>query len=101
MSLSVEEWFYIILPVILIFLRERHFAFTQSVLVCVVLFLILSFASRYLLFMELESIDLYLWDVIFRKRVECRIDSLMIGVMGGLIYFKYNRLIVEIVLIYF
>ena len=34
-------------------------------------------------------------DVIFRKRVECRIDSLMIGVMGGLIYFKYNRLIVE------
>ena len=82
-SLSVEEWFYILFPITLIIVRSKKLSFSNIVTICIIFFFILSFTFRYYIYQNLEDIDIIKWDLYFRKRVECRFDSLMVGVLGG------------------
>ena len=92
-SLSVEEWFYILFPITLLIIRRIGTSFYNSVLISIFFFIILSFTFRYTIYQNLKDIDIIKWDLYFRKRVECRFDSLMVGVLGGLLYaFKKNIL---------
>lgn len=85
-SLSVEEWFYILFPITLIIVRSKKLSFSNIVTICIIFFFILSFTFRYYIYQNLEDIDIIKWDLYFRKRVECRLDSLMVGVLGGSLY---------------
>jgi len=93
-SLSVEEWFYILFPITLIIIRCNTLSLFNIVLICIIFFFVLSFIFRYHTYQNLEDIDIIKWDLYFRKRVECRFDSLMVGVLGGLLYaFKKDILL--------
>lgn len=93
-SLSVEEWFYILLPLLLLVmvllgLRVR-LAFAYAIAVTIVA----SLVYRYGIVGELDfessdMADLIEWDQHLRKQVLTRLDSLMYGVLGA--YLHYYR----------
>ncbi|MAX81464.1 MAG: hypothetical protein CL843_14990 [Crocinitomicaceae bacterium] len=83
-SLSVEEWFYLIVPVCIFTLIWRFRFKPSKAIIGVVVFIILAttiFRSVRFLYVDLDSvID---WDGTFRKQVFMRLDSLMFGVLGA------------------
>lgn len=93
-SLSIEEWFYLLLPLVLSFFM---FIFSKSLnkailFTCIfVIVEVLVFRSYRYLTIQLETFDD--WDLIFGKQVVTRIDSLMFGVLGAYIKFFYLSLI--------
>lgn len=82
-SLSVEEWFYLIIPVlIIIFIAVLRLSVKQSVFISAVCVLVAITVFRGLRFYNLDG-DLVVWDLWFRKQVITRLDSLMFGVIGA------------------
>ena len=99
-SLSVEEWFYLMLPLLLVFFTFliKKPAKSTLLLVC---FTVISGITIFRLYryLHIPLKDIVDWDLIFRKQVITRLDSLMFGVIGAYInyYFhatwiKYKRL---------
>lgn len=104
-SLAVEEWFYILTPIVA-FLIHKGFKVNikYTFLVTIFLFLVFSLLIRYFKYMEFPDLDL---DSHFRKQVVTRFDSLMLGVLAAYILYyhkafwkekKYYFLIVGLVL---
>lgn len=88
-SLSIEEWFYILLPLSLFAMVRMKVPVKKSLIIAAVLILAFSFTVRYLRFMEMESISFKTWDNVFRKQVVTRLDSLMFGVIGAWFSFYF------------
>lgn len=92
-SLSVEEWFYLLIPLLILLLSffirisGRYALLATSV---IILCLVTGFRFyRYTTVSEFTSAD---WDLIFRKQVFTRLDSLMFGVIGAYVAFFYNSI---------
>jgi peptidoglycan/LPS O-acetylase OafA/YrhL len=85
-SLSIEEWFYILLPLmflpLILFLR---FSVKNSTLIIILFVIIGSVIFRIYRFNELNITNIYEWDDFFRRQVVTRLDSLMYGVFGAYI----------------
>ena len=87
-SLSIEEWFYLITPVLLFFLVKflkltpRH-----SILITACVLILLVTGLRHIRYETLSIQTIDEWDLIFRKQVISRLDSLMFGVIGA--YFSF------------
>jgi peptidoglycan/LPS O-acetylase OafA/YrhL len=83
-SLSIEEWFYILLPLmflpLIIFFR---FSVKNSTLIIVFLITVGSIIFRIYRFNELQITNIFEWDDFFRRQVVTRLDSLMYGVFGA------------------
>lgn len=86
-SLSIEEWFYLFLPVgIWIALKISP---TRKSILAVILFLIfLPLLIRIL--RAGESVDPFWWDVKFRKLVLLRLDTIIYGVLAAYVKFYHN-----------
>ena len=86
-SLAVEEWFYIITPITM-FILKRVFSLSikKSVLIPAILIIIISTFIRYQRYCNDEAINAYLVDVVIKKQVITRLDSLMFGIIGSYIY---------------
>ncbi|MFB6320164.1 acyltransferase family protein [Saccharicrinis sp. FJH54] len=90
-SLSIEEWFYLITPICIFSLM--HFFNIKSknailIIAISVLFMVLLFR-----FIKYSSVDIkshYEWDLLFRKQVFTRLDSLMFGVISAYIQYYMN-----------
>lgn len=90
-SLSVEEWFYLIIPIcIFIFIKVFNISAKKTVLVVATLVLILITLIRFYKFNTGTIEHYYEWDLLFRKQVSTRLDSLMYGVIGAYIMFYYK-----------
>lgn len=82
-SLSVEEWFYLLFPLLLciyfLFTKfyKGHFLFVTLVVIIVIT------SFRFYRFSNVSIDELHVWDLIFRKQVITRLDSLMFGVLGA------------------
>jgi len=87
-SLSVEEWFYVIAP-ILIFWLCRFFSVKTSFLV--VSLAMISFSLFYRSSIYDSNMDHFWWDVTFRKVVLTRLDSIGYGLFSAWIYFYYVK----------
>lgn len=89
-SLCVEEWFYLFIP-LLIFLSIRFTAFTRKgiVLFWIVAIIIASTAARFLLINTYQVDSGHQWDILIRKPVYLRMDSIMYGFLGA--YMSYYR----------
>lgn len=91
-SLSVEEWFYLLIPMfiflLIIFVKipsSRTIVYTAlTVLILVTLFRIIRFT-------RIEVTTIPEWDSIFRKQVFTRLDSLMYGMIGAYFHFYYHE----------
>lgn len=86
-SLAVEEWFYIITPITM-FILKRVFSLSikKSVLIPAILIILISTFIRYQRYCNDETINEYLVDVVIKKQVITRLDSLMFGIIGSYIF---------------
>jgi peptidoglycan/LPS O-acetylase OafA/YrhL len=82
-SLSVEEWFYILLPLGLLALVGAGLSLRSAVLVLICVTAVASPLFRYYRFQELETLNLFVWDSQLRKQVVTRLDSIIYGVLGA------------------
>lgn len=90
-SLSVEEWFYLLIPSLLfILIGILHFSPKIAIISTAISILLFVTTYRYYKYSHLLVNDISLWDSIFRKQVITRLDSLMFGLIGAYVsnYFK-------------
>lgn len=92
-SLSIEEWFYLALPVSTMFF-SLLFRRNIKLIVSLVAFLVIvgSLCFRYFISQHRSIISIYEWDYNLRCAVITRLDSLMIGVLGAWFYHYKNQL---------
>ncbi|MFN8308426.1 MAG: acyltransferase [Chitinophagales bacterium] len=89
-SLCVEEWFYLALPVLMgLLLRGGHLSVKRALLLSAVLMLLFAVGMRVLHFYTIPVTDQKTWDLVFRKQVSTRFDSLMIGVAAAWVTFYF------------
>lgn len=92
-SLSIEEWFYILIPTslfILITYFKKSIRFSIVLTVC--FFIIFSTIFRaYRLNFNVTVDDLQIWDAYFRKQVITRLDSLIYGLLAAYVHFYYKN----------
>lgn len=89
-SLSVEEWFYLITPLIMfVLIRLFKTAVDKSILITVISILVSVTLFRYFKFFALNIEDLAEVYSILRSQVLTRFDSLMYGLIGAYIYINY------------
>lgn len=95
-SLSIEECFYLVVPILIILVtfltkrKDKKFVFI-SVLVFMILF---SLVCRAILYLRIptENLSLTEWNTRFRIIVPERLDSLAIGVLAAYVRLNYNEL---------
>lgn len=86
-SLAIEEWFYLLFPISCYILHKLFRNKTKSILISTLLFILLPFFLRILKYENgFVFNDL---DAEFRKIVIYRLDSIMYGVIGAYLLFKY------------
>lgn len=88
-SLAIEEWFYLIFP-ILIFILYR-LPIKLSALIACAFIIIFSFTIRLINFHLQPPTDINTWDLSFRSPVLARLDSISFGVLLAWVYsYKKN-----------
>lgn len=90
-SLSVEEWFYLLIP-LFIFLLVWIFKISskKSLLLTALIILFLVTAFRFYKYFNVEFVTIEDWDKLFRQQVSARLDSLMYGVIGAYLNYYHN-----------
>jgi len=83
-SLSVEEWFYLTVPLGFYAIFSLHFG-RRHLAVCVYIVLVIGLTLAYRAYVShhLGAFTFEEWDSVLRKRVTTRMDSLMLGVLGA------------------
>lgn len=90
-SLSIEEWFYLLVPVsiaVLTFIVKT--TYKKGILITSLLLIFLVTFFRYYRYTTIPIDSLDEWDILYRKQVVTRLDSLMFGVIGAYICFFYS-----------
>lgn len=90
-TLSIEVWFYILIPLTL-FLFKGYLKLSdkKSLLYTILLYLLLGFLTRLFKFYSIDFIDSTIIDFSIRKQVFTRIDSVTFGIIGAY-FFRYNN----------
>lgn len=92
-SLSIEEWFYLLIPIGIFFiLKSVGSNPKRSVLTLAVSIIIASICIRYYKYYANDIETVYAWDHIFRKQVITRMDSIMYGVLGAYLNYYHSNL---------
>ena len=95
-SLSVEEWFYLLVPAALFLLTGfLKLPSEKSILFAAVMILLFSIGFRYYRYTHLTITSFEEWDQIYRKQVVTRLDSLMFGVTGAYLVGYHKELWVK------
>ena len=91
-SLSVEEWFYLLVPVfLLVQVRLGGLSPRVAITTTALIFIVWSTAFRAYRHAVIDVQSLGDWDDLFRKQVVTRLDSLMFGVLGAAISIYHRR----------
>lgn len=83
-SLAVEEWFYILFPIIA-WIIIRIVGIKNGLIITIISLLILPLLYRYSI--SDQNVDRFWWDVNFRKVILTRLDAIMYGVLAAYIKF--------------
>ncbi|WP_282134454.1 acyltransferase family protein [Seonamhaeicola maritimus] len=90
-SLSIEEWFYLLIPIILlIILKSLSTTVRRTVLLTALSILIGVTALRYFRFNSLTDIPAN-WGQLFFGQVVSRLDSIMYGVIGAYCFYYFKQ----------
>jgi len=91
-SLAVEEWFYLLIPLMLFLahtvLKKIEIKKQHIFLVVILFFLISPLVYRYFILVN-ENLDRFWWDTKTRKIVTFRLDTIVYGVLGAYIKYYY------------
>ena len=92
-SLSIEEWFYLLIPVIILMMVSLiGIATKRSIIYTAILVIVLVTAFRLYRYFEIPLHTYKEWDIHFRKQVFTRLDSLMYGVIGAYVAYHYKAI---------
>jgi peptidoglycan/LPS O-acetylase OafA/YrhL len=93
-SLSIEEWFYLLLPLALLVVQIlwRKFSFSKALLVVAVLFIIIFNCARAYNYQHGINLN---WDANIRKAILMRLDAPMYGVVMAWIWNKNRELLLQ------
>jgi len=84
-SLSVEEWFYLLIPFItFVFIRYFKVKITDAILIISSIVILFSTGLRLERYFIYRPVDDYKFELYFRMQVVSRLDSIMYGVLGAL-----------------
>ena len=90
-SLSVEEWFYLLTPLLILLISGTLKLSKKSILIGTVTIIILAVTIfRLYRFLNVTINDVEDWDKLYRNQVVTRLDNLMFGVIGAYLAF-YNK----------
>ena len=89
-SLAVEEWFYLIFPIVTFLLFRVTKSANKSIFITAIIFIIITHFFRYYRWQQGYINSIEMWDLNMRKQVITRLDSLMFGVLGAYIYFYFE-----------
>ena len=89
-SLSIEEWFYLIFPILIFITLIFKISYKKSLLYVALFVIVFTTAFRFYRFLNVDISTSDEWDLIFRKQVITRLDSLMFGVVGAYISYFHN-----------
>ena len=92
-SLAVEEWFYFLVPALVLlghivlssFINKR-----QLLLGIIISIIVVCTALRVHRALHTPDLDIYTWNIVFRKIVLLRLDTLMFGVLAAYIRYYYR-----------
>lgn len=90
-SLSVEEWFYLIIPVILILAFNYEKKLKGSIAFAFLIIVLITLIIRHYMYDSHNIQNIGQWDNLLRKIVITRLDSLMIGLLGAYLSIYYFR----------
>ncbi len=93
-SLSVEEWFYLLLPLVLLilsYLLNNKLTKKQIIFFCILGFILYFNCLRMIKAINIETENTIWWDMYFRKIVFMRLDAVMYGVLGAYTKYYYNN----------
>lgn len=91
-SLSIEEWFYLTLPLfIILFSLIPRINFKLNIIMIAILIIVVSLLIRYFISVNTLIDSISEWDKRLRSPVVTRLDSIMIGVVGAWFY-QYKKL---------
>jgi peptidoglycan/LPS O-acetylase OafA/YrhL len=91
-SLSIEEWFYLTLPLsILLFSLIFRINFKLNIIITAISIIVVSLLIRYLISVNTVIDTINEWDNRLRCPVVTRLDSIMMGVVGAWFY-QYKKL---------
>jgi peptidoglycan/LPS O-acetylase OafA/YrhL len=91
-SLSIEEWFYLLVPAGFAVLTYMFKTTPKTgILLTSILLILLVTSFRYYRYWTIPT-DVIDWDKLFRKQVITQLDSLMFGVIGAYTSFYHRKL---------
>ena len=88
-SLSIEEWFYILTPILIVAI-SKFTSIKKTFLVSTMIMILMPILYRLLIFDD--SIDSFWYGVTFRKVVLSRLDSIGYGLLAAWIYYYYHHI---------
>ncbi len=91
-SLSIEEWYYVLIPsALFLLIKVLHISPKRSIVyvACGVIFAVT--LVRYVRFASGHYSTYDEWDTVFRKQVITRLDSLMFGMLGAFCSYYYPK----------
>ncbi len=91
-SLSVEEWFYFLIPLGIFGAIKTGIKPKNSILLLILSIIIMSALIRQYRFNSIEIETVISWDLNFRKQVITRLDSIMFGVLGAYLKYYYSNM---------
>lgn len=92
-SLAVEEWFYLLIPIMLFFLPALFKLRKEKAILIIIIATIVSITVFRIIKSYYLEVDSYkTWDMHFRKVVITRIDSIMFGVLGAYLSIYHQKL---------
>lgn len=90
-SLSVEEWFYLLVPISIFSLAGMNILTNKRAILFTAVFILVTVTSfRLYRYHNMPLTNIDDWDLVFRKQVFTRLDSLMYGVIGAYVAFYYK-----------
>ena len=102
-SLAVEEWFYLLFPILLFLVQQlKQISAKNKFALALLLFTFIPFTLRVFKGIEMQ-VDGYGWDIHFRKMVFLRLDSIAIGIWMAWLqkyyphYFSYRSTLFMII----
>lgn len=103
-SLAIEEWFYLLIPLLLFVLNKIfRLSMKANIVVIFVIVLLFSLITRSYVYSNIEISSVSDWDMNLRSPVITRLDSLLMGVLGAWFFiykkdfFKKNKNILFII----
>jgi peptidoglycan/LPS O-acetylase OafA/YrhL len=88
-SLAVEEWFYLLFPVVILVMAAAGLGPRRALLLTIALFLVLPPAFKLYQYQQGLGLNAAQWDTFYRRIVAARLDAIAVGVLARYAHLHY------------